>query len=106
MKLIVLLLLGLGLNAAYADTVKPSAPSHTKWKEECGTCHVAYPPQLLSAENWQSLMEHLDKHFGANAVLDVRDNKKILGFLESHAGSGKRYSSASLRISDTPWFMH
>ncbi len=105
-KWVMLFLLGLGLNAAYADTVKLSAPASSKWKQECGSCHVAYPPQLLSAENWQNLMEHLDKHFGANAVLDTGDNRKILSFLESHAGNGKRYSSASLRISDTPWFIH
>src|SRR5512146_300086 len=105
MKRIALLLLAIGINQAHADTVKLSAPNHAKWKEECGSCHVAYPPQLLSAANWQSLMSGLDKHFGTNAVLDTGDNRKILEFLENHAGSGKRYSAASLRISDTPWFM-
>ena len=105
MKRLALLLLVFGINTAHADTVKLSSPNQTKWKEECGSCHVAYPPQLLTAEDWQSLMGRLDMHFGANAVLDANDNKKILGFLERHAGSGKRYSAASLRISDTPWFM-
>ena len=105
MKRVALLLLGFLINPAYADSV--SLPGHNlgKWKEECGSCHVAYPPQMLTSENWQSLMGSLDKHFGANAVLDARDNKTILGFLERNAGSGERYSAASLRISDTPWFM-
>ena len=30
----------------------------------------------------------------------------ILDFLENNAGSGDQYRSASLRISDTPWFKH
>jgi len=104
MKRVALLLLVFGLNPAHADTPKLSAPNHAKWKEECGSCHVAYPPRLLTAENWQSLMGGLNKHFGANAVLDPNDTKTILGFLERNAGSGDRYSAVSLRISDTPWF--
>ena len=101
-----LLLLAFGMNLAYADPSRLSTPSDAKWKQECGSCHDAYPPRLLSADNWRRLMSSLDKHFGANAELDARDNKKILDFLERNAGSGERYSSSTLRISDTPWFKH
>lgn len=104
MKRVAVLMLVLGMNLAHADSAKLSAPNHTKWKEECGSCHVAYPPQMLTADNWQLLMGNLDKHFGANAALEANESKKILGFLTRHAGSGDRYSAASLRISDTPWF--
>ena len=24
-----------------------------KWQAECGSCHLAYPPQLLPAANWR-----------------------------------------------------
>jgi nitrate/TMAO reductase-like tetraheme cytochrome c subunit len=104
MKRLVVLLLVLGMNQAYAGSNQQPVSNNAKWKEECGSCHVAYPPQLMSAENWERLMGSLNKHFGANAVLDPNENKRILGFLERNAGSGDRYSSASLRISDTPWF--
>ncbi len=106
MKRAALLLLAIGINPAHADTVTLSAPNQAKWRQECGSCHVPYPPRMLSAENWQSIMNGLDKHFGANAVLDAGDTRKILGFLEQNAGSGNRYSAATLRISDTPWFKH
>lgn len=106
MKLVAVLLLMFGMNLAYAEAGKLSAPNNAKWKEECGSCHIPYPPQLLTADNWRSLMGGLDKHFGANATLNANDNKMILSFLEQNAGSGKRYSAASLRISDTPWFKH
>jgi len=106
MKRVAVLILAVGMNLAHAEAGKLTAPNNTKWKEECGSCHIPYPPQMLSAENWKQLMGSLDKHFGANAVLDANDNKKILGFLEHNAGSGDRYSSPSLRISDTPWFKH
>lgn len=104
MRRLVGLLLVLGMSQAHAGSIKQPVPDSTKWKEECGSCHVAYPPHLLAAENWKSLMGSLDKHFGANAALDIKDNKAILGFLMRHAGSGKQSIADSLRISDTPWF--
>lgn len=106
MKRVAVVLLVFGMNLAHAEAGRLTAPNNAKWKEECGSCHIPYPPQLLAADNWRSLMGGLDRHFGVNAVLDANDNKKILGFLEQNAGSGERYSASSLRISDTPWFKH
>ena len=93
-----------GSTAAYAEGGRLNAPSDPKWKEECGSCHIAYPPALLTANNWQRLMGGLDKHFGANAELDAKDSKAILDYLQRYAGSGTRHESSSLRISDTLWF--
>jgi len=98
------LVLGLVCTFAHADGVKLSGPAQPQWKEECGSCHIAYPPQLLTAENWKQLMGGLDKHFGANATMAPNDSKAILDFLQRHAGKGGKYSASSLRISDTPWF--
>jgi hypothetical protein len=104
MKRVAVIFLVLGMNLAHAVNGKPPVSANAKWKEECGSCHIAYPPHLLTAENWQNLMGDLNKHFGSNAILDTHDNKVILGFLKRNAGSGERYSAASLRISDTQWF--
>lgn len=106
MKRAVGILLVLGMCQAHAASNKPPVSDSAKWKEECGSCHVAYPPHLLSSDNWKSLMAGLDKHFGSNASLDSQDNKEILGFLLRHADSDKRSSADTLRISDTPWFNH
>ena len=103
-RFIALLLLAFSMNAAYAEGHKMTVPPNAKWKEECSSCHIAYPPKLLTADNWEKMMGGLNKHFGANAELDAKDNKDILEFLKKHAGSGERHSAASLRISDTPWF--
>jgi Dihaem cytochrome c len=89
---------------AHAEGDRLSVPNNPKWKEECGSCHIAYPPQLLSAGNWQSVMSNLNKHFGANAELDAKDNKEILNFLQRYAGSANKHAASSLRIGDTPWF--
>jgi hypothetical protein len=106
MKRILVLLLMLAMNQAYAQAGKLTSPVQEKWKTECGSCHIPFPPQLLAADNWKRLMGGLDKHFGTNAVLDAKDNKEILSFLLHNAGSGDRYSADSMRISDTPWFKH
>ena len=97
-------LLVFGSTMAYADGARFNVPNNAKWKEECGSCHIAYPPQLLTGNNWQKMMTSLDKHFGANATLDAADNKEILNILQGHAGSGDKHSANSLRITDTSWF--
>jgi len=104
MKLLAIFIMMLGMSAAHAGSDKSAKSENALWKEECGSCHLAYPPEMMSAENWQKLMGSLDKHFGANAVLNAKDNKLILDFLTHNSGSGSVYNSASLRISDTPWF--
>jgi nitrate/TMAO reductase-like tetraheme cytochrome c subunit len=92
------------MNQAFAESGKQPNSGYTKWKAECSSCHVAYPPKMLSGENWQQLMGGLQKHFDTNAELAAKDAKAILEFLERNSGSGDLYASASLRISDTPWF--
>lgn len=89
---------------AHADDDWRPLPANPKWKEECGSCHVAYAPQLLAAGDWQRLMKGLDRHFGENAALDSKDSEEILDFLLHNAGADKRFSAQSMRISDTPWF--
>ena len=103
-KLLVVFVYVFSFSTVYAEGGNLSVPNNPKWKSECGSCHIAYPPQLLGAENWQQLMGGLDKHFGANAMLDAKDNREILDFLQHYAGSGAKHSASSLRISETPWF--
>lgn len=88
----------------HAEGGKTSVANNAKWQEECSSCHIAFPPRLLTADNWQRLMGRLDKHFGADATLDAKDSKDILDFLQRNAGSGARHSASSLRISETSWF--
>lgn len=39
------------------------------WREECGTCHLAYPSDLLPARSWQALLRTPDQHFGEDLAL-------------------------------------
>src|SRR5512138_1281281 len=82
--------------------------ANPRWKAECGSCHLAYPPQLLPAQSWRRLMSQLDRHFGVDASLEPALAAEIGMFLERHAGSGRRAQDPAqgLRITQTPWFIH
>lgn len=104
MKWLLVLLTLLCAGSAAAENLKSSDSGYQKWKQECGSCHVAFPPRMLSTENWQQLMDGLDKHFGSNASLERADLKVIKGFLLRYGAKGPTHTSASMRITDTPWF--
>lgn len=83
-----------------------STVTNAKWKNECGACHVAYPPRLLPAESWRALMSGLDKHFGSDASLDAATAREITDYLVQNAG-GEKFASRGkpvLRITETRWF--
>jgi len=98
-------LAALAVDAAAGER-RAAAPSDPAWRSECGSCHVAYPPQLLAASSWRAIMQDLGRHFGTDASVDGATAASILAFLEAHAGpdGGKRGSAGVTRITETRWF--
>lgn len=60
-------------------------PVVVMYREECGACHVAYPPGLLPSASWQAIMNGLDDHFGENAELPAEMTARLTGFLSDNA---------------------
>jgi cytochrome b len=60
-------------------------PDHKLWRDECGSCHLAYHPTLLPARSWQALIDRQDDHFGEKLGLDAQSAGEILGFLRQNA---------------------
>lgn len=106
MKWLAVLAIMLTTYGAFGQAARPNASPSSKWKEECGSCHLAYPARFLSAGSWQRLMNDLDRHFGENAELDAQDNKIISDYLKRNAGGQDQQVNGSLRISDSRWFRH
>ncbi len=79
---------------------------NARWRAECGSCHVAYPPQLLPAPAWRRIIAGLDKHFGTDASLEPAAAAEIGAFLERHAAAGRRAGAQTLRITESAWFRH
>jgi hypothetical protein len=106
------LLLAAGLvllpaGAALADSGRAMPRSvPPAYTEECGSCHLAYPPGLLPARSWQRIMAGLDRHYGADAALDAATAQQINAWLQAHAGTGKRASEEPPldRITRCAWF--
>ena len=92
--------LALAALSAAADDVR--VPPNAAYKAECASCHVAYPPQLLSAASWKQIMAGLDKHFGSDASLEPALAREIGQFLADHAG--RKRAGNELRITETRWF--
>lgn len=91
---------------ATAGERKYLANANAAWKAECGSCHVAYPPRLLSAQSWRTIMSGLDRHFGVDAGVDAATATSVGSFLEANAAraGGKRSDPSALRITETRWF--
>lgn len=98
--------------AAHADDDARSlaAPPLPRYQQECGACHLAYPPGLLPAASWKRLMSTLPHHFGTDASLDAAVAKEIGAWLNQHAGSAKKVRRKPTpppedRISRAAWFV-
>jgi Dihaem cytochrome c len=105
----VLALLGLAALCSVAFAAPRIFPTITDaaYFTECGTCHMAYPPQLMPARSWQRVMGSLDSHFGDSARLDGATQAKIGDYLAKNAADkADNYESmsvmASIHGSDTP----
>ena len=65
--------------------------------KECGSCHIAYSPQLLPARSWMRVMGNLADHFGESATVDAATQKRILDYLTAHsAESGSNEQSVQI----------
>jgi hypothetical protein len=106
MKFARLLMLMLAWNGALAaEDVWVTNEASPVWQNECGSCHMAFPPALLTQGNWQQMMQGLDQHFGINASLDAKTRDEIAAFLVRNSGTNWNRSAESLRITQTGYFV-
>ena len=93
---------------AHADNY--SLPKNAAFEEECASCHMAYPPQMLDANSWRAMMNGLSKHFGSDASIDEKRRIAITDFLVAHSGGRKTGDTRDaqgkplLRITETARF--
>ena len=107
------LLIGAMVFAAAASSVRAdeghrlAIPLLPQYQQECGACHLAYPPGLLPAASWQHLMAGLNHHFGSDASLDAPNTQAVTGWLVANAGTYKKVREAPVqdRISRAEWFV-
>jgi len=88
-----------GRAAARASAADPGAAA--LYRKECGACHLAFPPSMLSAGSHRRTMAGLDRHFGQNAELDAPVRDRLERWLVENAGDG---GGAGLRITEQARF--
>lgn len=105
--------LAVGLITITASVVHASKPMMAEaqmlaqYRQECSSCHMAYPPEFLSKPAWTRVMNSLSRHYGSDASIDAATVKEISAWLNQHAGTYKRAvaSSKEDRLTTTPWFI-
>ena len=99
----------LALLAIPASAARMAMPADTpkSYEAECASCHMAYPPGLLTQKNWQNIMSGLDKHFGTDASLDAKTESEITQWLLKNAATKQKYAAFAQenRITKTAWFI-
>jgi nitrate/TMAO reductase-like tetraheme cytochrome c subunit len=107
-KLLPAMLLLVALSAQ-ADNYR--VPKNAAFEEECGSCHMAFPPQMLHADSWRAMMGDLAHHFGSDASLDEKRRVAIADFLVANASGRKTGTTRDaagkplLRITETAHFV-
>ncbi|MDP2792509.1 MAG: cytochrome C [Sulfurisoma sp.] len=104
-KTLILLALATTTTVAFAGD-HAYGPFPAAYVEECASCHVAYPPQLLTAPGWQAMMNSLDKHYGVDASLEAKRRAAIADFLQRNASRRDKHAAPAQppRMTQTAWF--
>lgn len=75
------------------------------YRQECGSCHTAFPPQLLPPASWSALMNDLPHHFGTDASLEPEVRRRLAAWLAGQGAAGRPRPEAD-RITRSGWFRH
>lgn len=98
--------------------VGPKLADNAQWREECGSCHLAFHPNLLPVRSWQKLMAGQHQHFGTDLDLEDATRDAVLTFLVTHAAENSNREAAfkinrsiktgvtPLRITETPYWIN
>ena len=76
------------------------------YKDECGSCHLAFAPSLALIEDWLRITSSLSRHFGSDVSVPPQTLAMLETYFKTYGSTREKYKFApgSLRISDSPWF--
>ena len=106
-KLLILPIAAFVSSFAFAAKMPMPSDAPKSYEAECGSCHMAYPPALLSQQSWKNVMSSLSKHFGTDASVDAKTQAEITNWLIKNAATRQKYSETAPgnRITKTSWFI-
>jgi cytochrome b len=93
----------------------PAGPLDPTYAQECGSCHMAYPPSLAPSARWAAILANLADHFGEDAGLKPDVAAQIQAYLtmnaaekwDTRAANELRRSNPQdpLRVTATPFWV-
>ncbi|WP_255533030.1 MULTISPECIES: diheme cytochrome c [unclassified Polynucleobacter] len=97
----------LASSPTFAAKMTMPADAPASYEAECASCHMAYPPALLSEQSWKNVMSSLSKHFGTDASVDAKTQAELTNWLIKNAATRQKYSETAPenRITKTSWFI-
>ena len=97
----------LASSSVWAGKMAMPTDAPASYEAECASCHMAYPPALLSEQSWKNVMSGLSKHFGTDATVDPKTQAEITNWLVKNATTRQKYSETAPdnRITKTSWFI-
>ena len=97
--------------------VGPKLADNAQWREECGSCHLAFHPSLLPGRSWTRIMSEQKQHFGSDLALDAPTTAALLTFMTDNSAERHKTEAATkidlsiktdatpLRITETPYWV-
>ncbi len=104
--------------APYVPYKGPTLADDAEWRNECGSCHLAYQAGLLPARSWRTLLDGQHDHFGEHLALDAATVAHLDTFLTANAAERQITEAAwyvqrttlsmqtPLRVTDTAYWRH
>jgi len=106
----------LSVESPHVKFVGAKLADNAQWREECGSCHIAFHPNLLPSRSWMRIMNEQARHFGSDLGLDRATTTSVLTFLRANSADRHTTEAASkidrsikpadvpLRITETPYW--
>lgn len=68
------------------------------YRKECGACHFAYSPGMLTSDAWRLVMEapNLAKHFGEEVKITPAQRESLLRYLTENAAERSDYEGSKV----------
>ena len=90
---------------ALVDAIPPSYQlGHQIYLENCGTCHIALPPQTMPTQTWQQLLQD-SEHYGVQIPLLKDPNRLIVwNYLQVFSRPGYEGEPIPYRFAQSRYF--
>ncbi len=90
-------------------TVDPINPNYQLGKElyldNCASCHVPLPPEVLPSETWRRLLQEQQQHFGVQLKPMIGPSLVLMwNYIRAYSRPEKEGKPLPYRISESPYF--